>query len=820
MKAVIMAGGEGVRMRPLALGLPKPMTPLLDKPVLAHLSALLRRCGITQIALTLQYMPQAITSCFGDGSEYGTALTYFTEPEPMGTAGSVRACMDWLGEEDFLVLSGDAVCALDLKAAMAFHAVHRSAATLVLCRHPAPLEYGLVLTDEEGRVERFIEKPAWSQVITNQINTGIYLLSRRAMELVPQGVPYDFAQDLFPALLAAGAPLYGYLAEGYWRDIGDCQAYLSCVSDVLAGRVNLELEAPKIAPGVWSASPLPASVQVIPPCYIGPNVSVGEGALLGPNTVLETGSTVGRFALVQQSVLQGAHAGDRTTLYGAILCRGAVAGRGAVLNEGTVLGENAVAGEDAVLMEGVKVWPNRWVSAGSRLTANLTAGGLRAPLRFDRGGVIYGRAGEDLTAELLLSLGSALGEAGRLVRRRAFETMCRENGGTKIATAHHRDDNAETVLLNMARGTGLRGLCGIRPVYGKWIRPLLCLTRQEIEEGLAEEGISWRTDATNEEDEYTRNRIRHRILPELERQVNAGTSRHLGELAEQAGEIWDYMQEQTDEAWKLCVKELPAGNRFIIEEEPFRTLAPALQKMLIHRCICRAAGRERDIESAHVNKVLDLFLRQTGRRLDLPGRVRALRTYGAVELQRISADAAREEGGKADADIPESARTGNPPMGKIPLQIPGETYFPETGERILCRFAEQADYIYAKEIPQKSYTKLIDYDIIKYSLSARTRQAGDYLTVDSRGNRQKLKSYFINEKVPREEREHKLLIADGRHIVWIPGMRMSSAYQVRKETGKILEIKITKEKNNGRTRRQRPASGHCSDQKNAYLDYW
>ncbi len=392
----------------------------------------------------------------------------------------------------------------------------------------------------------------------------------------------------------------------------------------------------------------------------------------------------------------------------------------------------------------------------------------------------------------------SLEEAGRLVRRSAFETMCRENGGTKIATAHHRDDNAETVLLNMARGTGIRGLCGIRPVYGKWIRPLLCLTRQEIEEGLAEEGISWRTDATNEEDEYTRNRIRHRILPELERQVNAGTSRHLGELAEQAGEIWDYMQEQTDEAWKLCVKELPAGNRFIIEEEPFRTLAPALQKMLIHRCICRAAGRERDIESVHVNKVLDLFLRQTGRRLDLPGRVRALRTYGAVELQRISADAAREEGGKADADIPESARTGNPPMGEIPLQIPGETYFPETGERILCRFAEQADYISAKEIPQKSYTKLIDYDIIKYSLSARTRQAGDYLTVDSRGNRQKLKSYFINEKVPREEREHKLLIADGRHIVWIPGMRMSSAYQVRKETGKILEIKITKEKNNGR----------------------
>ena len=414
MKAVILAGGEGARLRPLSLGLPKPMTPLFDKPVMEHIIALLRRSGITQIGVTLRYMPQSIQSHFGDGSQLGVSLTYFVEPTPMGTAGGVKRCMSWLGEEDFLVISGDAVCDLDLKAAMAFHAVRRSAATLLLCRHPSPLAYGLVLTDEEGRVERFVEKPAWGQVLTNQVNTGIYLLSRRAMDRVPAGKPWDFAKDLFPALLASGEQLYGHLAEGYWRDMGDCPAYLASVTDALAGRVSLELDAPKQGPGIWSASPLPPSVQIIPPCYIGANVRVGEGSLLGPNTVLESGSTVGRFSLVQESVVQGAHIGDRATLYGAILCRNAFAARGAVLNEGSVLGAGACVETDAVVMEQVRVWPRRVVPAGTRLTATLAAGGLRGLPCFGEGGVIRGRVGQDLTPNLLLLLGNRLGEAGPL----------------------------------------------------------------------------------------------------------------------------------------------------------------------------------------------------------------------------------------------------------------------------------------------------------------------------------------------------------------------------------------------------------------------
>lgn len=410
LKAVIMAGGEGVRLRPLSLGRPKPMTPLFDKPVMEHIIALLRSNGITDIAVTLQYMPRCVTDYFGDGTAQGVRLTYFIEKEPLGTAGSVKQCMSFLGDEDFLVVSGDAVCDLDLKAAIDFHAARRPAATLVLYRHPTPLEYGLVLTNSEGRVERFVEKPGWGQVLTNMVNTGIYVLTRRVMDQVPEGRPFDFGRDLFPALLERGEPIYGTAPKGYWCDMGDCAAYLDCVSAALSGKVRLELGVPEAAPGIWCAGPLPSGAELVAPCYLGPGAVVGDGSLIGPCTALGAGSTVGRNSLVQRSVLHKASTGDRTTLYRSILCQGARARDGAVLNEGAVLGEGASAGEGSILMEGVKVWPNQEAPAGGRLSASLTSGGARGPLKFSDGGIIRGEIGQELTPEALMLLGGALGD--------------------------------------------------------------------------------------------------------------------------------------------------------------------------------------------------------------------------------------------------------------------------------------------------------------------------------------------------------------------------------------------------------------------------
>ncbi len=388
-------------------------------------------------------------------------------------------------------------------------------------------------------------------------------------------------------------------------------------------------------------------------------------------------------------------------------------------------------------------------------------------------------------------------EAGRTVRREAFETMCREEGGTRIASAHHSDDNAETILLNLARGTGLRGLCGIRPVYGKWIRPLLGVSREEIESALALAGIPWRQDLSNDEDVYTRNRIRHHILPALQTQVNPETARHLNELSRQAREVWDYLERGVDEAWNRCVA-CPPGKQGTpaIREADFRREMPAVQKQLLHRCICRAAGRSRDVEAVHVSALLDLFDRHPGKKISLPCGVTAYRTYEGISLEKnIPGEnlSERENGEGAD---PCTA-----------LRIPGETRVPGTSLCISCRIRERREEdlsFYSgmekgqAEILQKSYTKCFDYDIIKHTVSVRKRRAGDYLVINRDGGRQKLKAYFINQKVPRRDRDQKFLIADGSHIMWIPGMRMSAYYQIGKETKRILEITITEEKTNGR----------------------
>ena len=415
MKAVIMAGGEGTRLRPLSLGMPKPMTPLFGRPVMEHILSLLKRHGITDICVTLCYKPQAVTDYFGDGERFGVRLTYFVEEEPLGTAGSVKNCMSHLGREDFLVISGDCVCDLDLGRLASFHRERGAAATLALYAHSAPLEYGLVVTGPAGKVERFVEKPAWGQVVTNQVNTGIYLLSPAAMDRVPEGKSFDFGKDLFPTLLKEGAPLYGCPLEGYWCDMGDCGAYLSCVGDALAGKVELDLGLPRRGEGIWSAGPVPEGVVLTPPCWLGPGVSVGPGAELGPCAVLDRGAKAEEKTVLRRSVLlEEACVGPGTRLDGAILCRGASVRRGAELRPGTVLGEHALAEEGAVLLERVRLWPGQTAPAGCRLFRSVTCGSQMGVLRFGDGGVIRGVLGEDLGPEALLTLGSILGLEGRV----------------------------------------------------------------------------------------------------------------------------------------------------------------------------------------------------------------------------------------------------------------------------------------------------------------------------------------------------------------------------------------------------------------------
>ena len=406
MKAVILAGGEGSRLRPLTLGRPKPMTPLFGKPVLGHILDLLRRHGVTEAAITLRYLPAAVTDYFGDGAQLGMSLTYFVEEEPLGTAGGVKKCMDFLGEEDFLVVSGDAVCDLDLGELIALHKSRRSVATLALCRRSEPLEYGLVRTDSQGRVLGFVEKPGWGQVDTELVNTGLYILSHKAMEPVEEGKSWDFGKDLFPQLLERGEALYGWEVPGYWQDMGDCAAYLECVHDALEGRVALDLSA--------GQGPRPAGVEVKEPCWIGRRVSLAPGCTVGPYAVLGEGSTVATGAVVERSVLLGASVGEGAEVTGAILCKGAAVHRRAMVNPGAVLGEEAVVGPEAIVASGVKLWPRRRVPEGGKATASQVTAGEAPPLKFSAGGVLRGDVGEELTAETMLALGALLGEKGQV----------------------------------------------------------------------------------------------------------------------------------------------------------------------------------------------------------------------------------------------------------------------------------------------------------------------------------------------------------------------------------------------------------------------
>lgn len=251
MKAVILAGGKGTRLRAVTGDLPKPMAPLVGKPVMERIIELLRSNGYHEICAALCYHPAAIQSHFGDGSALGVRLEYRLETQPHGTAGSVRACADFYGDEDFLVISGDAACDFDLRALMDRHRQADAAVTMALYPNAEPLQYGLVLQDRQGRVRHFIEKPDWEHVVTDMVNTGIYVLSPQAMAYVPEDQPFDFAKDLFPLLLESGETILGVPMDGYWCDIGTPRAYYQCNLDLLNGTLGglEESGAPEPQPG-------------------------------------------------------------------------------------------------------------------------------------------------------------------------------------------------------------------------------------------------------------------------------------------------------------------------------------------------------------------------------------------------------------------------------------------------------------------------------------------------------------------------------------------------------------------------------------------
>ncbi len=408
MKAVIMAGGEGTRLRPLTSNMPKPMLPLVNRPMMEHIIELLRGHGVEDIVVTLAFMPNVIRNYFGDGSEFGVRMVYATEESPLGTAGSVRNAMAEL-DETFLVISGDVLTDIDLGAIVETHRQREAVATIGLVRVENPLEYGIVITREDDSIDRFLEKPTWGEVFSDTINSGIYVLEPRVFDWIAPDVPVDFSSDVFPKLLDAGERVIGAVADGYWEDVGTLPAYVRAHKDILDSRVEVTIPGFEVADGVYvgEGSEISPEADLVGPAVIGDNCLVDAGVRLGEYVVLGTGVRLRRDGELERTVVHdNAYLGEGVKLRGTVVGRAADLRRNARCEEGVVLGDEVFIGEDAVVSADVKVYAFKTVEGGAVVNSSLIWESRGARSLFGRGGV-SGLANVDMTPELAAKVAMA-----------------------------------------------------------------------------------------------------------------------------------------------------------------------------------------------------------------------------------------------------------------------------------------------------------------------------------------------------------------------------------------------------------------------------
>lgn len=351
-------------------------------------------------------------------------------------------------------------------------------------------------------------------------------------------------------------------------------------------------------------------------------------------------------------------------------------------------------------------------------------------------------------------------EAGRVLRYQAFRDEKKKYPGqkVKIAVAHHLQDHAETMLFHLVRGTGIHGLAAIAPVNGDVIRPLLHISRQEIEAYLEQMGQDFCTDATNEMDVYSRNQIRHRVLSVL-CEINGCAAEHMYQTAQQLREIGNYLEKQAAAAQETCCRMFADGAE--IKKDVFLNLDAVIQGEMLYRLLGTLAGSRKDLTRDHIRQIQELFHRQNGRQIQLPYKMQAVRVYSGVEIRFVK----------------NVKNAENMAVNK------GDYLKKQFSFHIIEDISE-----HMSQISKKKYTKCFDYDKIKHGFCVRNRQPGDFLAIDAFGNHQKLKKYLVNEKIPVKERDRLLLLADGSHIMWIVGYRISSYYKVNERTRRILEV--------------------------------
>ncbi len=410
MKAVVMAGGEGTRLRPLTSNQPKPMVPIFNKPIMEYTIELLRAHGITDIVVTLQFMPQMIRNYFGDGSDLGVDLAYAIEQEPLGTAGSVKNAEAHL-DETFIVISGDALTDIDLDKLLDFHKKKQSMATIALARVDNPLEFGVVIANDHGQIERFLEKPTWGEIFSDTINTGIYVLEPEVFDYIEKGTAVDFSKDVFPKLLEDKKPLYGYVADGYWCDVGNYEQYVQAHQDVMDRRAAIEPPGIKMREDVWvgEGAYIDPSADIVGPVVIGQNARIErdtelhEYSVIGNNVVIRSGTHCHRAILWENTFV-----GNQAHLHGAVVGKNCDLRNGVRISQGVVMGDECVIGENAVVNHDVKIYPFKIVDSGAVINTSIIWETRVSRTLFATEGVT-GLVGIDLTPDLAVRLAMAYG---------------------------------------------------------------------------------------------------------------------------------------------------------------------------------------------------------------------------------------------------------------------------------------------------------------------------------------------------------------------------------------------------------------------------
>ena len=404
-----MAGGEGTRLRPLTTNVPKPLLPVAGQPLMGHILRLLQRHGVDEAVVTVQYLAASIRSYFGDGADHGIRLSYATESVPLGTAGSVKNAEQGLAGEPFLVVSGDALTDMDLTDLVEFHRRNGAAVTVALARKPNVVEFGNVITGPDGRIERFIEKPTWGEVFSDTVNTGIYVVQPEVLGLIAPDEVVDWSADVFPHMLAAGMPIFGYVTDAYWEDVGTLDSYLAVQRDALGGGVDVALAGFEVAPLVWlgDGAVVDPQATIVGPTLIGPNCSVERDCVVGPGTVLGSNVVMRRGARAVGSVLDtSVYVGSGAEIQGAVVGRSSELRARVHVDQGAVVADQCVLEEEVEIAAGVHVYPAKTIEAGAIVTDNVIWEGQAHRTLFGPRGV-SGIVNLDITPEMVVRLAAA-----------------------------------------------------------------------------------------------------------------------------------------------------------------------------------------------------------------------------------------------------------------------------------------------------------------------------------------------------------------------------------------------------------------------------